>query len=46
MARVRNPAESLARLAVRLAPAVEKERNDLKWERGTMRTTQNVFMDA
>ena len=46
MARVRKPAESLARLAVRLAPAVAKERNDLKWERGTMRTTQSVFMDA
>ena len=46
MARVRKPAESLARLAVRLAQAVAKERNDLKWERGTMRTTQSVFMDA
>jgi len=46
MARVRKPEESLARLAVRLAPAMAKERNDLKWERGTMRTTQSVFMDA
>jgi len=46
MARVRKREESLARLAVRLAPAMAKERNDLKWERETMRTTQSVFMDA
>jgi len=36
MERVRKPEEILARLAVRLAPAVAKELNDLKWERGTI----------
>jgi len=45
-ARVRMPAECLARHAVRLAPAVTKELNDLQWERGSMRETQSVFMDA
>ena len=44
-ARGKKPNESLSRLAARLAPVVSKERHNLSWERGTLKTTQAVFMD-
>eukprot|EP00170_Pyropia_yezoensis_P003392 contig_14201_g3399 len=43
--RTKEVKHSLTLLASRLAPAVASERNELKWERGTLRTTQAVFMD-
>jgi len=36
---------SLGRLAARLAPSVSCERHELVWQRGTLKTTQAVFMD-
>jgi len=44
-ARGKKPNESLSRLASRLAPVVSEERHNLSWERGTLKTTQAVFMD-
>jgi len=44
-ARGKNPNESLSRLAARLARVVSKERHNLSWERGTLKTTQAVFMN-
>lgn len=37
--------QSLTRRASRLAPSVANERNEFKWERGTLKTTEAVFMD-
>ena len=37
--------QSLSHLAVRLAPSVAAGRHNLQRERGTLRTTQAVFMD-
>lgn len=43
--RKRKRKQTLTLLAARLAPAVASGIHDLTWERGTMKTTQAVFMD-
>jgi len=43
--RRRKSTVSLGRLAARLSPSVARERHELVWQRGTLETTQAVFMD-
>ncbi|KAK1863831.1 hypothetical protein I4F81_006385 [Pyropia yezoensis] len=43
--RTRKRKHTLARLTTRMAPTVAKQRHSLQWERGTLRTTQAVFLD-
>ena len=43
--RKRKSEQSLSHLTARLAPSVAAGRHNLQWERGTLRTTQAVFMD-
>lgn len=44
--RTRKRKHFLIRLTTRMAPTVAEERHNLQWERGTLKTTQAVFLDA